>query len=153
MGSPFSLQNTITSGIVSSAQRGSKELGLPGYNMEYIQTDAAINVRGVWVGGLGGPAGGGLTDCLPVPSQTVTPLLRQPGEGQDVLRSARAVWGEPGAARALAAPLTPQAIGSLSLCLCRGQCWCWLGAFPPQPDSPFLSCCSLGTPGAPSSTW
>lgn len=45
MGSPFALQNTITSGIVSSVQRPAKDLGLPQTNVEYIQTDAAIDVR------------------------------------------------------------------------------------------------------------
>uniref|UniRef100_A0A3Q3KHL3 Uncharacterized protein n=1 Tax=Monopterus albus TaxID=43700 RepID=A0A3Q3KHL3_MONAL len=43
IGSPFSLQNTVTTGIVSTTQRGGRELGLRNSDMDYIQTDAIIN--------------------------------------------------------------------------------------------------------------
>ncbi|XP_010603499.1 serine protease HTRA4 [Fukomys damarensis] len=43
LGSPFSLQNTVTAGIVSTTQRGGKELGLKDSDIDYIQTDAIIN--------------------------------------------------------------------------------------------------------------
>ncbi|XP_076770036.1 serine protease HTRA4 isoform X2 [Arvicanthis niloticus] len=43
LGSPFSLQNTVTAGIVSTTQRGGRELGLKDSDIDYIQTDAIIN--------------------------------------------------------------------------------------------------------------
>lgn len=48
IGSPFSLQNTVTTGIVSTTQRGGRELGLRNSDMDYIQTDAIINVSERW---------------------------------------------------------------------------------------------------------
>ncbi|KAM9811031.1 serine protease HTRA1B-like [Neosynchiropus ocellatus] len=50
IGSPFSLQNTITTGIISTVQRKGQELGFKDSNMDYIQTDAHINY-----GNSGGP--------------------------------------------------------------------------------------------------
>uniref|UniRef100_A0A8C6SMZ4 HtrA serine peptidase 4 n=1 Tax=Neogobius melanostomus TaxID=47308 RepID=A0A8C6SMZ4_9GOBI len=50
VGSPFSLQNTVTTGIVSTAQRTGLELGFKDSDLDYIQTDAIINY-----GNSGGP--------------------------------------------------------------------------------------------------
>uniref|UniRef100_A0A8C5BK40 HtrA serine peptidase 3a n=1 Tax=Gadus morhua TaxID=8049 RepID=A0A8C5BK40_GADMO len=48
IGSPFALQNTVTTGIVSTTQRDGKELGIRDSDIDYIQTDAIINVSSRW---------------------------------------------------------------------------------------------------------
>lgn len=45
IGSPLSLSNSITTGVVSNVNRQSQELGLHNRNINYIQTDAAITVK------------------------------------------------------------------------------------------------------------
>ncbi|KAG6535497.1 hypothetical protein ZIOFF_000497 [Zingiber officinale] len=68
LGCPLTLQNTITSGIVSCVDRKSSDLGLGGIRREYLQTDCAINEAGSlslsWKsnGGMKGNSGGPLVN-------------------------------------------------------------------------------------------
>lgn len=44
IGSPLTLSNTVTAGVVSASHRPAKQLGIAHSGIDYIQTDASITV-------------------------------------------------------------------------------------------------------------
>jgi S1-C subfamily serine protease len=94
IGNPAGLDNTVTSGIVSSLKRSSEEVGIPDKKTNFIQTDAAINP-----GNSGGPlcnAAGeviGINTCIranaegigfAIPITKAVPILERLSRGERI---------------------------------------------------------------------